>query len=617
MAPPVVAPSMVVPGTTQPLAQPQVTMVPAKPAAPAMQAAPQAAAPTPAPATASAGKAKLTLSTLLQGYSLEELGFNPVSVPAWVATSVDVTMLQEQAAAGVFMVNLGVLIDGVADIGFRNMLSGAKRDFQVKLPQNEVFHALTAAQESAPASAPAVAAVMQAASPPASPAKPMLVQPSSPAGGGFTPPVAESVPAFQPAAAQAPANTGVISFTPFGGGAPATPTAALVPASAPSMAPAANGFAAPAPASSFLASGNSFAPVAPAQEAAPLFPMAPEAPKPALPSAGGPVQPLVSAFSAFTPNPAVAPEAAPAPSRPFSQPVKAFDPFAPSTPQNPAAGFSSEQLLGNSPAASAPPSGTLFRAAQPTQPLIDPFAAAKASVSVPPAEPVAPLISADPKPSSFFASLGVDPEAATRPMLQPAAGAITNPFSMPKAAAAPPEPPPAPAAFFAPPAKPELKPAPAPAPAAKAPVSTAPGKSSFLGLSPLDTDTDQLLLRALLGAEEELSASRVVQLLAGQPGLCACVCLHGSSILSHADSSLPDAAAFQQQAADIARQLRGLAPLIGIEGAETFTLNAGGRLLTFCFPGDITVGVLHACEPGTGLRDKVTLVARELARMLR
>ncbi|MBL9130192.1 MAG: hypothetical protein JNG86_03275, partial [Verrucomicrobiaceae bacterium] len=90
----------------------------------------------------------------------------------------------------------------------------------------------------------------------------------------------------------------------------------------------------------------------------------------------------------------------------------------------------------------------------------------------------------------------------------------------------------------------------------------------------------------------------------------------GSSVLSHANADSPDAASFQQQAAEIARQVRALAPLIGISDAETFTLNASGRLITFCFPGEVTVGVLHECEPTTGLRDKITLVARELARML-
>lgn len=166
--------------------------------------------------------------------------------------------------------------------------------------------------------------------------------------------------------------------------------------------------------------------------------------------------------------------------------------------------------------------------------------------------------------------------------------------------------------------KPVMEPRPVPVQpaAAAAPSQMAAVKHSFLGLAPLDTQTDQLLLRALLGTEEKLSAPRVVELLATQSGLSACVCLHGAHVLSHADSTKPDAAEFQRQAPDIARQLRGLAPLIGIEGAETFTLNAGGRLLTFCFPGTTTVAVLHEHEPSTGLRDKITLIARELARML-
>lgn len=177
-----------------------------------------------------------------------------------------------------------------------------------------------------------------------------------------------------------------------------------------------------------------------------------------------------------------------------------------------------------------------------------------------------------------------------------------------------------PAPVQAPAPAPATAPTPSPAPATSfspQPKAAPPSKASFLGLSALDTDTDQLLLRALLGVEDTLDASRVVQLLATQPGLSACICLNGSSVLSHADPTAPEAATFQQQAPDIARQLRGLAPLIGIEGAETFTLNAGGRLLTFCFPGEVTVGVLHQGEPGTGLRDKITLVARELARLLR
>lgn len=167
--------------------------------------------------------------------------------------------------------------------------------------------------------------------------------------------------------------------------------------------------------------------------------------------------------------------------------------------------------------------------------------------------------------------------------------------------------------FSDPPPTPKSSAAPAQAPA---PAKPAPPKTSYLGLAPLDTQTDQLLLRALLATEEKLDAQRVVEKLGSMPGLSACVCLSGARVLSHANLASVEAAQFQQQAPEIARQLRGLVPLIGIDGAETFTLNAGGRLLTFCFPGESIVGVLHDEEPSTGMRDKITLIARELARML-
>jgi hypothetical protein len=265
----------------------------------------------------------------------------------------------------------------------------------------------------------------------------------------------------------------------------------------------------------------------------------------------------------------------------------------------PQSGLSSAQLLGQeTPAAGSAFATTKILPSPATKPLIDPFASPQA--------PAAPLIAENAAPSNFFAAPTPQPPA------QPAFASVTAPLAAAK-----------PAPF---PAAPEIKPATAPAPvfapqAAKPvpqtpPPSTGSGRHSYLGLNPLDTQTDQLLLRALLGTEEKLDASTVVRLLASQPGLCACVCLDGSSVLSHADADAPDAASFQQQAAEIARQVRALAPLIGISDAETFTLNASGRLITFCFPDEVTVGVLHECEPTTGLRDKITLVARELARML-
>lgn len=609
------APTMVATGLTMPLAQPQPAAMP--PAAPA-------------------GKAKLTLATLLAGHSQDDLGFNPSMVPAWVSTSIEQSILQEQNGPSGYIVNLGTLIDGVADIGFRNMLSGAKRDFRIQLPANEVFHALTASSESmAPASAAVLAGPMESKAP-AGPAdgmlagKAMFIQPAGGQGSAFAPAAAEAP--FAPAAAPAPAAekpaTTTISFTPFGssGGAPASPP----PTPAASPAPLAP--AAPTGALGGLTMPLA-APVMPAAATPSPFPMAPEAPKPA----PGVVQPLASGFCAFG---ASKPDAPATPSKPQQPMVKAFDPFAPSPA---AGGLSSDQLLGKAPASGAPAaagSAFLKGTQPPAKPLIDPFASTAATPPSPAPElPVVPLIDSQPKPSAFFSPAAETPEMAPTTMLRPTVAAPFVPAQSEEPAA------PKMASLFSPPGgfaapKPEsqpvssiipmtsgigeavtalLKPAtPAPAPAT-APQPAAPasqGKNSFLGLTQLDTATDQLLLRALLGVDENLNASRVVELLATLPGLCACVCLRGSSVLSHANPSVSDAASFPQQAGDIARQLRGLAPLIGIEGAETFTLNARGRLLTFCFPGDVTVGVLHDGEPGNGLRDKITLVSRELARML-
>lgn len=624
---------MVATGLTMPLAQAQPSAMP--PAAPA-------------------GKAKLTLATLLTGHSQDDLGFNPSMIPAWVSTSIEQSLLQEQNGPNGCIVNLGTLIDGVADIGFRNMLSGAKRDFRIQLPANEVFHALTASSEPmAPASAAVLAAPVEAKAP-AAPAggmlagKSMFIQPANGQANPFAQPAVEAPAAPAPASGFAstpekPATT-TISFTPFGssGGAPASPPPAAASPSPPAFAaPAPAPQPAPAAAPTSALAGLTqplAAPVMPAAAAASPFPMAPEAPKPG----PGMVQPLVSGFSAFGPSSPAAPAT---PSKPQQPMVKAFDPFAPSPA---AGGLSSDQLLGNAPASS---SAFLKGAQPPAKPLIDPFASMAVTPPAPAPElPVVPLIDSQPKPSAFFSPTAETPEMAPTTMLRPAAPAPKEPApfvpAQPEESAAPKM-----ASLFSPPGgfvppKPEpqpvspiipmtagigeavtalLKPAtpspaptptPAPAPAPMPAASSSQSRNSFLGLTPLDTATDQLLLRALLGVEENLNASRVVELLATLPGICACVCLRGSSVLSHANPSVPDAASFPQQAGDIARQLRGLAPLIGIDGAETFTLNARGRLLTFCFPGDVTVGVLHDGEPGNGLRDKITLVSRELARML-
>jgi len=624
------------PSQASSLPQTQLPAVKAAPPASPMMIQPAAAtaAPSPQPSHSGAagGKVKLPLANLVQGCTAEDLGFNPAMVPVWLPTTMDASILQGQAASGKYTVSLGTLLDGVADLGFRNMLTGAKRDFQVQLPSQEVFHALSGTTDAQPATpAPAVSAVLATPQAPAAALKTLVVQPG---GVASPPPVgAEGIPASPmakaPSQAQPTAAPTTIAFTPFG--APASPPTSSLPGA------------------SFFGTTPSVVGNSPPAAGTPPFPMAPEATKTALPAAKAVVQPMAGVFSAFS-APTVPAQAASSPSTQPSMPmVKAFDPFAPTPGSMPAAGLNSDQLLGHSPASAAVSNGgAISKAAKASQPLIDPFATSEPSPKTDAKQSIEPLIPLDAKPSAFFASPAVTPaeNAPPRPMSTPDAAPPTPFFSAVKEDS----PPPALAksmGLFAgavetiTSALPELENqagppvitgsaslAPMPQakvtglepptvilPATARPASTS--QPSFLGLSALDTETDQLLLRALLGVEDKLDASRIVQLLASQPGLSACVCLSGSSVLSHADASVPDAASFQQQAAEIARQLRGLAPLIGIEGAETFTLNAGGRLLTFCFPGSVTVGVLHRGEPGTGLRDKVTLVARELARMLR
>jgi hypothetical protein len=567
---------------------------------------------------------KLGLATVLSGYSVEELGFNPATLPAWIATNVPASMLHEQMSSGNIVLELGMILDGISDIGFRNTLTTVKRDFKIKLPQNEVFHALT--NMPAAALAPAVAAF--GASPAAAQVR-MTVQPheaqqpqgvfaaamgspvemsaptSAPAGSPLTPmfgaalnPFAQNQPTTSPAATPmfAPAQS-VGDPAPFSFNSPAgfpTQGSSAAPPMQPTFVPAqaADG---PQPFSYSQATPAepTMRPTSP--RAVPLFPTA-QPPRASMPST--PLQPLVTAFQPFGSQPPAAAELAHAqPSASLAGAIKPFDPFAsPATGPLPGKspmefGFSSAELLGHVPAAQQP--SAAFAPAPESRPA--------ASLFAPPA--------AFQPPPSFAPELEEIPSFAhTAQAPQPASRGLFSPQPVSKPLFAAPEPPAARP-------EPQYAPAPAPAPQGVA-ATTAAVKHSFLNLAPMDTQSDQLLLRALLGTEEKLTAPRVVELLAMQHGLSACVCLHGSRVISHADASKPDATEFQRQASDIARQVRGLAPLIGIEGAETFTLNAGGRLLTFCFPGETIIGVLHDDEPSTGMRDKITLIARELSRML-
>jgi hypothetical protein len=281
-------------------------------------------------------------------------------VPAWITTSLSASTLSAQLSSGQVMVELGALVEGLSDVGFRNTLSSAKREAQIRLPQNEVFHALTAATGSAQALGGGVAA----ASPqPAPSANSFFVQPGAAHG---QPSQVEAAPqsmfASQPAAPQqSPAPL-------FAAAAPADPGLNQPPSQpfTPKFGASLNPFNPSQPASAPTAAPSLFTPP----------PAEPAAPQQAVPSLFAPTpaaSPAPSLFQTFGAPPAASAFAG----QPTAQPTgslvaapKPFDPFA-STGQLATAkpptdsGFSSAQLLGQMPPAASQPSANSPLALQP------------------------------------------------------------------------------------------------------------------------------------------------------------------------------------------------------------------------------------------------------------
>jgi len=615
-----------------------VTQVPMSMPPVSAPSAPSMAAPS------GAGPVRISLAGMLKGYTAAELGFDPMVVPAWITTAMPASVIQELLNAPAPLAQLGFLVDGITDIGFRNVLNTARRDFQLRVDPEVLQNAL--AGNGAPPTLPNLSSL----GPPPTSGPVMMV--SNPPGSTFggpkpgvmrvEPPPGFAAPPQQPSAGPQAFGMGTIpgETTPPGPGspflAPSGPLGGPAPAAAPMFGtpPAASPFQAPAPGPtaqppSFQAiqpifqpappiqpaamagaapfGSIAFTPVAPPQDpfVAPTAPPAPAvqsampavmaqpAPAPAYQPSGG-----VPLFS--TPPPFGTPDQvqAPAPAAPFMEATVLPPEQKPSLPQTfasfspPAAepvdtGFSSDQLLGQG---QPPPmlERTWSMAAS---------AAASGSLSEP--EPAkerprpAPVLEAPAAPASFF-----DPPPAED--IPPQRAFIPPTFE---------DDPPA----FRPPAR--TTPAPIPAPRPARPAIGSAGNSS-LGVQTHDVNPDQIMLRALLDTDSDLTPQRVVELTCGLPGIAACVCLQGGQAISHAGAHKPQAREFQKQASQLAQHLRALAPLIGIEGAETFTMNSGDRLMTFCFPEGAILGVLHDAEPTLGLRDKITLIARELSRMI-
>ena len=648
---------------------------PEKAAPPSLLQSIPSVAPFPAPAAPGklTGAATASVAALLQGQSADALGFDPGMVPSWISAQFNggiIAELQEMPAPSL---DLGTIVDAITDIGFRNVLNSARRGHQIEVSLSHFSPAASTTMK------PAAAAASPAAAATPTMVTPMRVTPAAPpsdsgAPSPFTVPVEAPQTLANPFnVAPAEPSSKAEPLNPFAGAPEPLPAAAnpfSLPAETPPNSPSLFGAAPlfttpPQPESAAPAAplfkvepGNPFAnvPEAPAPTASFVVPAAPPEPTPtpslfteAAPPAAAPtpIQPKVDISSLFAAAPAPTPAAVPteAPAQPPASPLpasfsfgaKAFDPFAPTDSTPSVGGFSSFDLLGGAPAAPEPVAKT-----EPTPaPVVDepktlpPQTVAQPEPApTPEPEPIAPpksprfIIDPEPEVESETAIIPEIPVVLEQPEPEPFAAQKTTswpdidpiPTPKPESTQAPlfvdrtPPVSKAPTLDFSPPEKTPLSPAmPTLAPA---PRGIAPAKSS-LGLSAMDrSGEEQLLLRALLDSDEDLSLERVIEMTSNLPGIAACALVRGNDVIAGSSTKGSDAKAFLAQAAEVAKSLRTLAPLIGISDAETFTLNTDSRLITLCFPGEVTLALLHDREPTLGLRDKLTLIARQLDSMV-
>lgn len=306
------------------------------------------------------------------------------------------------------------------------------------------------------------------------------------------------------------------------------------------------------------------------------------------PNSGVPVGSLFQPTAFPSMQPAAPPSFPAFPSTPPEPAAKAFDPFAaaegewggkagsplfaPAPEINKPEGLSSEQLFAEKSA--SPATGPQFSPAPEKAPAPMSFFA-----DVPPAKPDS---ATEPNQGGDFRDVN---RAPSGPMVRAAVESIFQPAPV----------------------------APTPAVPAARPVAHAATAMAGLSLTAAG-DNDQLMIRALLGVSEKLNRQAVLEHIAKLPGVAACAWVRGGKIVAEGDGSKA-AQDFRQQATDIATSMRTLARLTGLE-AETLSIAVGDRLLTFCLQQDQSLGVLHtSMEPPSGLREKITLLSRELAQM--
>ena len=119
-------------------------------------------APVPPSAAVEAGGVKFSLASALKNCAPHDLGTGPENIPPSVQFTVPQSVVNEQLGTGRLVVPIETVISGL-EPEHRALLNKARPGLQIELPNNDLFHAVAAAQTPAPA--PAVSPLPFAAPP--------------------------------------------------------------------------------------------------------------------------------------------------------------------------------------------------------------------------------------------------------------------------------------------------------------------------------------------------------------------------------------------------------------------------------------------------------------------
>ncbi len=590
----------------------------------------------PVPPSGSAGATvELSLRAVLRDADPARLGFAPENVPEAVRVTLPLELVSRQLATGRVEIGVPEICEGISE-KFRPAFARAAADLRIIIPMSEVFHNLPES------------------------ARPAL-QPVNPPGEHRS---ITTSPFHTPFAIKAEEDRGKqlldLSATGFDGAA-STPRPATLPVPGSELPPA------PLPP---VPPPVGALPVAAHVELPTLRPAVPTLPvqsaeSPALPS----LQPRPGALSrppgsgtAPTP-PRTAPRlkfvpVSPTALRPFPKPAPLPEnPLPEAVPVIPAVALPADLApLPSLPAAASLPAfpGTPPPLAQSTAVKVDAPSSSTESFDDLGESFSAASLGAEPPPRAGSAPVSLvgtlSDMATSAPVSQPLAEILPPPLPSPGSTTAiantagavipiwPPAPLPSLAPVTAPavletqppvlpelPVKETLDECPSlPAPAARVvSVQTAPlsGRSSPVGSPQEDltfgcvTDIRQLMLRAVLGTDQVLTAQDIVDCCAGLPGLKACVLLQRNTTLTSQGMDEMEAASFCSSAVKTRDSLVTLAETMGLGQGGNFTLRTDHGIRSFFLESNLCLAVWHA-QPNFsgGTREKLILIAQELAK---